>query len=111
MIYYVLFGLVAVAAVALLFPLPQRSRVTLVVALLATMVVFGGLRDGVGTDWVHYQGKFDQIRETFTPLSLQADYLFRLLTWVVERLTGSYHAFVFVVFLLAFGFKAWLMAA
>jgi hypothetical protein len=103
MIYY----LVLAFLVALALPVSRGARNLRAVAAILLLLVLGGLRDEVGTDWFAYKQVFDTVATGEPFSSFREESGFLSLIQIVVSVGGDFSAFVFVTFALAFGAKVW----
>ena len=101
MIYYVVLALL----VALALPSDRASRPTREILALLLLLLFGGLRDEVGTDWFAYQGVFDAVAigEPFDTFREENGFLAVV---AGAAAIGGYGTFVFLLFAFSLGVKA-----
>lgn len=101
MIYYLMLALL----MALAIPADKASRpVREMIAVLA-LLLFGGLRYEVGTDWFAYKNIFDAVVAGDPFSTFREEKGFLSLVLAVSAPGGGYSLFVFLLFALSLGIK------
>jgi hypothetical protein len=103
MIYYVVLGILVLLAL----PIKNRTRGLRVGVGVLMILVLGGLRFEVGTDWFAYKELFDAITlgEPFSTFREENGFLTLALS--VSSIGGGYAVFVLATFALALATKVW----
>jgi EpsG family len=102
MIYFLTLLLLA----ALAMPPDNGTRPARVTVALLVLLLLGGLRDQVGTDWDAYMDVFDAVGAGESFSALREENGFLSLVWALHALGGGFGLFVFLLFALSLGIKA-----
>lgn len=99
MIYYILFFLIMFLSIFDLVKINKNIKTYIFFVACFLIIVFGGLRDEVGTDWYNY-------KLLFLGEKTDVEYSYIFLSNFFKSVNCGYSSFLFFIFILAFYLKA-----
>ena len=100
-IYFFVLGLLAILAA---YPHQKSVKLQAILAVLL-LVIFGGLRYKVGTDWYSYEHSFDAVNAGLPSSDFREEKGFLGLMSIVSYFGGTYGNFIFMLFTLSLAVK------
>lgn len=89
MFYYFIFLIFSLLIIIEPKEINRKERLVFLILHFSLLVIFIGLRDETGTDWIHYSEQF------FTDYNEHMEFGYLYLTSVFRMLVGDYNIFVF----------------
>ena len=101
MLYYILPTIAFLLYIFIELPKQDENKKYPALWIFALFIIsIGGFRYEIGTDWLNYSYLFEELSYDMEPL-------FLFFSYIVLAVGGSFHLFVFIIFVIAFLLKIW----